>query len=111
MEKYKINVNGKEYLVTLEPVTSDTKIPTKLDSSNTTSTNYEIIKSPMQGNILEIKASLNQKVQKGDILIILEAMKMENEILAPTNGTIKNIKIKVGDSVNNNDVLLEMETH
>ena len=51
----------------------------------------EVVKSPMPGNILKINVSQGQKVNEGDVLIVLEAMKMENEIVATKSGTVAQI--------------------
>lgn len=59
----------------------------------------EPVKAPMPGVILDIKVSAGQAVKKGDCLFILEAMKMENEIVAPQDGTIATINVNTGDSV------------
>ena len=56
----------------------------------------EVVKSPMPGNILKIYVSLGQKVNEGDALLILEAMKMENEVVAPKSGTIAQIIVSKG---------------
>ena len=56
----------------------------------------EVVKSPMPGNILKINVSLGQKVNEGDALLILEAMKMENEVVAPKPGTIAQIIVSKG---------------
>ena len=53
----------------------------------------EVVKSPMPGNILKIKVSQGQTVKEGDVLIVLEAMKMENEIVAPKGGTVAQIAV------------------
>ncbi len=63
------------------------------------------INSPMPGTILDVKVSQGASVKKGDILCILEAMKMENEILAPQDGTIAQVNVAKGASVNSGDVL------
>jgi biotin carboxyl carrier protein len=65
--------------------------------------------APMPGSILEINVKKGDNVSKGDMLIVLEAMKMENEITAVQAGTVKEIKVKVGDSVDAEDVLLVIE--
>lgn len=57
------------------------------------------VTAPMPGKILGVKASVGQSVKKGDVLIILEAMKMENEIVAPSDGIIATINVSNGDSV------------
>ena len=53
----------------------------------------EVVKSPMPGNILKINVSQGQTVKEGDVLIVLEAMKMENEIVAPKGGTVAQIVV------------------
>ena len=63
------------------------------------------VNAPMQGKILSIKASVGQSVKKGEVLMILEAMKMENEIVAPENGTIASINVASGDKVESGAVL------
>lgn len=57
------------------------------------------VQAPMPGKILGVKASAGQAVKKGQVLLILEAMKMENEIVAPQDGTVATINVAVGDSV------------
>ena len=63
------------------------------------------VASPMPGKILAIKANAGQAVKKGEVVMILEAMKMENEITAPEDGTIASINVAVGDSVESGDTL------
>ena len=64
------------------------------------------VNAPMPGTILDVKVSQGQAVKKGDILLILEAMKMENEILAPQDGSIAQVNVSKGASVNSGDVLV-----
>ena len=59
----------------------------------------EVVKSPMPGNILKINVTLGQKVKEGDVLIVLEAMKMENEIVAPKAGSVAQIAVSKGQVV------------
>ncbi|NMD37091.1 MAG: biotin/lipoyl-binding protein [Christensenellaceae bacterium] len=66
----------------------------------------EKITSPMPGTILDIRVSKGANVKAGDILLILEAMKMENEIVAPEDGTVADILVSVGASVNVGDDLV-----
>ncbi len=56
----------------------------------------EVVKSPMPGNILKINVTVGQKVNEGDALLILEAMKMENEVAAPRSGTVAQIIVSKG---------------
>lgn len=66
------------------------------------------VKAPMPGNILDVKVSAGASVKAGDVLVILEAMKMENEIVAPQDGTVASINVNKGDTVNSGDVLVSM---
>lgn len=69
----------------------------------------EAVKAPMPGTILDVKVSAGTKVKKGDILFILEAMKMENEISAPADGVVVQIQTAKGSSVNTGDILAVMQ--
>ena len=64
------------------------------------------ITSPLPGNILNIKVTQGQAVKAGDVLLIIEAMKMENEVLAPQDGTVKQIATSKGAVVATGDLLL-----
>lgn len=63
------------------------------------------VNSPMPGKILGIKANPGQAVKRGEVILILEAMKMENEVVAPSDGTVASINVSVGDMVESGDVL------
>jgi biotin carboxyl carrier protein len=67
------------------------------------------LKAPMPGLILKIEVEVGQRVRKGDGLLIVEAMKMENELKAHTSGTIKDIKVKPGEPVEKNQVMIVFE--
>lgn len=116
---YKIRIGEKVYEVEVEEVTEkDGNIETSADSKGKqkieknenpplqgeTGKN-EVIKVPMQGLIVDVKVKAGEKVKAGDEIIILEAMKMENPIVAPCDGVINEIKVTKGDKVNTDDVL------
>jgi len=63
----------------------------------------------MPGKILAVKVVAGDTVARGDVLMILEAMKMENDILAPMEGAVKSVHVQAGDTVNTGDVLLVMQ--
>lgn len=67
------------------------------------------VNSPMPGTILDVRVSVGQSVKKGDVLTILEAMKMENEIMAPQDGVVSSIQVVKGASVNTGEVLIVLE--
>ncbi|MDD2992874.1 MAG: biotin/lipoyl-binding protein [Pygmaiobacter sp.] len=66
------------------------------------------VEAPMPGNILDVKVAVGTQVKRGDVLVILEAMKMENEIVAPQDGTVASVSVAKGDTVNVNDVLVSL---
>ena len=115
---YHIKLNGKVYEVEIEEVAPgqkvqteskvETKQETKPQVQKTQATDGEPINAPMPGTITNILVNDGQNVRKGDVLAILEAMKMENEIVAPRDGVINNISVDKGQSVNHGEKLLEM---
>lgn len=132
MKKLKITVNGKQYDVVVEEVENENyealplneplkngdlekgpqgkRIQNEIGEGNTQKSEAEAkgeaIKAPMPGTIVSVKTENGKKVSKGEVLLILEAMKMENEIVAPFDGEITHIKVKKGDSVNSGEALL-----
>lgn len=110
MKIYKVKVNGKVYEVELESVTENAaKIEAskelKQEEKQVSTGEGTVVKAPMQGQINAIKVVNGQKVNKGDVLCILEAMKMENEIQSPCSGTVTKIAISKGQTVNNQDIM------
>ncbi|HEX9675727.1 MAG TPA: DUF2118 domain-containing protein [Anaerolineales bacterium] len=67
-----------------------------------------ILKAPMPGLVVSVPVQEGQSVQRGDNLVILESMKMQNELKAPREGTVERIRIKIGDSVDQNQPLLSL---
>jgi len=65
-------------------------------------------KAPMPGSVLEVKVKEGEKVEEGDVLLVLEAMKMENEIIASQGGTVTEVMVKKGDTVNSEDPLVTL---
>ena len=63
------------------------------------------VNAPMPGTILDVKVQQGQQVKKGDVLVILEAMKMENEIQAPCDGKVASVNVRKGDSVETQAVI------
>ena len=81
----------------------------QLGMSGTTLAKVNNIKAPMPGKVLEVKIGVGDVVKKGDTVLILEAMKMENVIKAPGDGKVKAVKISQQESVEKNQVLVEFE--
>lgn len=118
MKKYKVTVNGTAYEIELEEIDAQTAVqekeekeaqnePAKEEPKEETAAKGEgtNVTSPMPGNILDIKVKVGDTVNKGDVLMILEAMKMENEIPANCDGTVKEISVSKGNAVETGSVL------
>lgn len=103
---YTISVNGKE--IDLNIKDSLDQMLDKMGFSNNKKHSSGEIKSPMPGMVLHIDVKEGQEIEKGDTLLVLEAMKMENLIKAHANGIVKSVKVKKGEAVSKNQVLLVM---
>ena len=124
MRKFNITVNGTAYEVEVEEVAADSAAPAapaapaaaapkaapapKKAAAPAGAQGAVKVTSPMPGNILKINVSAGQKVAKGDVLCVLEAMKMENDIPAPQDGVIASVNVQKGASVNSGDVLVTL---
>lgn len=112
MKIYKIKVNGKTYRVELEnieTVESDSvketvkapKQEVKVASGEGTP-----VLAPIQGGVVNVKVSVGSKVKKGDVLLIIEAMKLENEVLSPVDGEVSEVLVSKGTNVTAKQPLL-----
>ena len=132
MKSYKITVNGQSYDVTVEEVgavnaaaptaagrsTAAAAVPAATPApsaanagtaaSSAAPSGGALVKAPMPGTLLAYKVAQGQAVKKGEVLLILEAMKMENEIAAPVDGVVKELKATEGASVSAGEVLVEI---
>lgn len=86
------------------PVATKTPVAPK-DTTPASKQGSVKVNAPMPGKILEVSAHAGQSVKKGEVLVVLEAMKMENEIVAPQDGTVASINVTAGKSVEAGDVL------
>ncbi len=107
---YHITLNGKVFEVQVEEVAAGATPPkpAPAPAAPAPSGNGEAVTAPMPGTILNIAVTAGQQVKKGDVVAILEAMKMENEIVAPVDGTIGSISASKGQSVDLGAVILEI---
>ena len=123
MKNYRITVNGTAYDVAVEelgagaapvaaaPVTAAPAAPVAAAPAAPAASGAEgavKVSAPMPGKILAIKANVGQALKKGDVVMVLEAMKMEKEIVAPADGTVAGINVAVGDSVESGDTLASL---
>lgn len=127
MKKYIVTVNGKKYEVEVEEVASskaagenivETKAPAQDVKKEEVKRAVETpksaggritIKAPMPGTILDVRISKGQNIKKGDVMFILEAMKMENEIMAGEDGIVVDVAVSKGASVNTDDLLATLD--
>ena len=114
MKKYNVNVNGTSYEITLEVVDEKDVKATAPAAAKAApapapapakSANGETVTSPMPRNILSVNVQNGAAVKKGDVLMVLEAMKMENEIMSPCDGTVVSVNVQSGASVETGAVL------
>lgn len=119
MKSYTITVNGNVYDVTVEengagavsapvaaaPAATAAPAPKAAAPKKSAGAGSVKVNAPMPGKILSVKAEVGQAMKKGDVVCILEAMKMENEVVAPEDGTIASIDVAAGDSVEAGAVL------
>lgn len=130
MKRYKITVNGQTYDVGVEEVGGSGAAPAAAAPAQTAAVSAPAahvpapsaapsaagghvsgaltVKAPMPGTIMSFKVIVGQAVRKGDVLLILEAMKMENEIVAPQDGTVVSLRVPVSASVNTGDDLVDL---
>lgn len=116
MKKYRVNVNGTQYDITLEVLEGEAAVAPKAAPAATPAAapaakapaGAQSINAPMPGTILSVNVKPGQAVKRGDILVILEAMKMENEIMAPSDGTVGTVNVAKGQAVQTGAVLLTL---
>lgn len=116
MKNYTITVNGNVYDVTVEEgapvsqtapkaVTPKAAAP-KAEAPKVSGTAGSIkVNAPMPGKIVAVKANPGDKVSRGQVILVLEAMKMENDIVAPEDGTVASVNVAVGSSVESGETI------
>ena len=121
MKNYTITVNGNVYDVTVEEGTGSTAGAAKAAAPKAAAPKAAPkaaapagaqgavkVNAPMPGKILKVNVNAGAAVKKGDVLLVLEAMKMENEICAPHDGTVATVECAAGDAVESGKVLVSM---
>ena len=114
MKAYKVTVNGNVYEITIEVVdkadikaSAPAPAPVAVAPASAPA-GGQAISAPMPGTILKVNVSNGQAVKKGDVLFVLEAMKMENEIMAPCDGTVAGVSVSAGASVETGTALCSL---
>ena len=107
MKKYRVNVNGTVFEVEIEEMTGAPAAPAAAlaPAAPAAPAGGEKITAPMPGTILAVNVANGSAVKKGDVLMILEAMKMENEIMAPCDGTVTSVSVTKGAAVESGTLL------
>ena len=102
-----LNVNGNDYEVSIKD--KNDLLLQQLGISAKSSSAVQFIKAPMPGLIINVSVTVGAEVKKGDTLLILEAMKMENVIKSPRDGKIKKVTVELKKAVEKNQMMLEFE--
>ena len=121
MKKYEVEINGEVYHVAVRELSADAEMkttesatsqepapsPNPAPQKNTTDSGVGV-HAPMPGTILKVLVSTGQAVTQGETLGVLEAMKMENEIVAPTDGVVRDVLVQANDRVQSDQLLLTL---
>jgi biotin carboxyl carrier protein len=127
--KYRLTIDGKTYEVELEPIEEELHrpehaiLPTAMPramfpppgtqpvapSAGAAADESKVCRSPVAGVVVKVSAQVGQTIQTNDVLMVLEAMKMETSITSPVAGKVAKINAAVGDSVQGGQVLVEFE--
>lgn len=115
MKVYKVKVNGKVYEVELESVKESAgsietpaQKPVETPVAPVSTGAGQDLNAPMAGTILDVKVSVGQSVKEGDVICILEAMKLENEVVASCSGVVKSIAVSKGSTVQNGQLIAKI---
>jgi len=103
-----VNVDGRSYNVAVGPGGSNISVQQSSNAPATVSSAGEEIESPMAGNILKVNVNVGSHVAQGDVVLIMEAMKMETEVRSKISGTVSVVNIKEGDAVAVGEALITL---
>ena len=124
MKRFNVTVNGVTYDVTVEEINDSTPVsapattapvaapkaaPAPAKKAVAGNAGSVAVKAPMPGTIMKVNVSVGATVKKGDVLCVLEAMKMENDICAPADGKVASVNVQKGASVQTEEVLVTLD--
>jgi biotin carboxyl carrier protein len=116
--RFKVTVDGETYTVEVEeiggevtPTVVERPLPqrrttTRVTSARAPTADAEVVSAPLPGVITEVRVSVGEAVDEGSVLLVMEAMKMENEIYSPRKGTVSAVHVEAGQQVARGDALL-----
>ena len=123
MRRFNVTVNGVSYDVVVEEVGAEAQTPVAapapvaaapkaqapaVKAFPTAAAGAVVVKAPMPGTIMKVNVTVGQAVKKGDVLCVLEAMKMENDISAPQDGVVASVNVQKGAGVQGEEVLVTL---
>jgi biotin carboxyl carrier protein len=103
-KSFTVSVNGNKYQLSVKDKYDELLKSLGFDNLNASKVNE--VKAPMPGLVLDVRVAEGDHVKKGDAVLVLEAMKMENIIKSPADGTVKKINVKKGQAVEKNQILV-----
>jgi len=120
VKKFSITLNGKQYEVDVEEIcggavsapkaaaaaSAPQAAPAPKAAAAPVAAGVQTVAAPIPGKVLSINVKAGDAVKRGDVLLILEAMKMQNEIMAPADGTVSDVRASVGQTVSTGDVMV-----
>ena len=114
MKKYRVKINGKVFNVELEAIEETTESIKEVENIKKESRESNVegsieILAPIQGVVIDVLVKKGDRVKKGDVILLIEAMKLENEVNAINDGEVVDVLVKKGDSVSTNQLLVKIK--
>lgn len=121
MKKYSVTINGTTYIAEVEELEATATAPVatapkavapaapKAAPAATVPAGATAVKAPMPGTVKKINVKAGQAVKKGDVLLVFEAMKMDNDISSPVDGTVASVNVNEGASIKTDDVVITLK--